>query len=169
MGRVRGLELLVRVEKKRERVKIGVVIVSGVLVVLLMVAVAHYYGQQAENKKVTVKLSDLTETLIKKNSTLFVNPGSATVYKETLSYNSTLDGAFSSDKFVTFYVFDQMELLAQNSSEFPSYIYTTGETMSASISASLSPGVYYLEFLNGNTSSVATVQIRESFTISFTQ
>lgn len=167
MSRDQALALLTSVEKRSNRVKIVTAIVSGTIVVILMFAVAHYYERGPQGTNVTVNLSDLTETLIRNNSTVYVNPGSYVVYKESLNYNSTLDGAFVSTFPVAFYVFNETELLSQSSSEIPSYIYTTGATTGASVHLYLPFGVYYLEFLNGNTSTLASVRVTTPFTITF--
>ncbi len=167
MSRDQSLELLTRMERRADRLKIGVTIVSGVMIILLMFAFAHYYERPEYNNNIVVSLNDLTETLIKGNSTVYVNPDGYAGYLETLNYNSTLTGAFTSSQPVTFYVLDKTDLLSQNSSGIPSYIYTSGETSSAKISVYLAAGEYYLEFYNSNNSSLAKIQVTQPFTISF--
>ena len=162
-----GLALLTRSEKKSKRVKIVTAIVSGAVVIILMFAVAHYYERGPQSTKVTVSLSNLTETLIQNNSTVYVNPNSYAVYKESLYYDSALSGAFTSTNPITFYVFNESELLSQNSGEIPSYIYTTGATTGASVHVYLTSGVYYLEFFNSNASKLAKVLVSIPFTITF--
>ncbi|MCL5874668.1 MAG: hypothetical protein M1161_04960 [Candidatus Thermoplasmatota archaeon] len=163
----RSQSLLTRAERRSQRAKILTAIISGTIVIILMFAVAHNYDRGVQSTSVTVNLSDLTETLIQNNSTVYVNPSSYAVYKESLSYNSTLVGAFVSTYPITFYVFNETELLSQNSSGMPNYIYTTGATTGTSVHIYLPSGVYYLEFFNGNASKLANVRVTSPFTITF--
>ena len=88
-------------------------------------------------------------------------------FRETLNYNSTLEGRFNSTGEVTFYVLNQTEYLSQNSSGSLAYIYTTGTTTNHSVQVALQSGTYYLEFYNTNNSNPDTVHLTEPFTISF--
>lgn len=162
-----SVELLSKMERKRKYLKIGTIIVSGIVIIVVMFAIAHYYQQTPEKKKVTVYLSDLTETIIGSNSTVYVGPDSSTVYHENFSYNSTLIGAFRSSGNVTFYVLNKSELSALDSGGKLSYLYTTGESLNASIHVFLPAGEYYLEFHNNDYSNPAEINITEAFTISF--
>ena len=166
VSRDRYPELLTRMENRGNRVKIGVTIASGAIIIMLMFAIAHYYNIP-EKTNVTVNLSDITETLIKKNTTIFIKPNSTAGFHETLNYNSTLDGRFNSTGEVTFYVLNQTEYLSQSSSGSLAYIYTTGTTTNHSVQVALQSGTYYLEFYNTNDSNPDTVQLTEPFTISF--
>lgn len=167
MDREQNLKLLTKMERKGRKRKIGAIIVSAIVLAVILYVATSDYEHKPVKKNVTIYLSDLTEILIKKNSTFQVSPGGSTVYREDLSYNSTMLGAFNSTSEITFYIFNKSELRAMNSSGIPSYIYTTGESSNGSIHVYLQSGVYYLEFQNADQSNSAEIHITKAFTVSF--
>lgn len=149
--------------------KIGLVIAVAVVIVVIAIIASMIYFDNPQNNLPTNPNGTTSSVIIPSGTQFDINYGGYQSYAFQVNETMTLSGSFSSSSTVILYVItgDQyQQFLAGTPLSNQQVPFGSGSVSNYNVTFNLSPGTYYLVFMNANQYSGVTVYINNAFQLS---
>lgn len=136
----------------------------SLLVGLVIGGIALYYVgfQQGQNAELAAQPKTVTSVLIPSGTVYPLNAGQYEKIQIKVNNSVAISGKFAATNGVTFYIMTPAEFSNFSSSGTAgSYLYTTGNVVSAPINTNISSGTFYLIFQNSDSFTTSSVTITQ--------